>query len=201
VYRFGFTLRPGRFRTFAGRRLPNAEREPPPDPNYTRRRFGGRQPLCGIGVKSLIERTSIPAAARARMADSRPEPGPLTRTSTLRTPWSRAMLAAFEAACCAANGVPLREPRNPSDPELFQEITFPDGSEIVTIVLLKEAWTCTRPWGTCLRSFFLKVFFFPFLSGALAPDAAAAGFAILSSQFLRSRFSVALRILQQRAEH
>ncbi len=30
------------------------------------------------------------------------------------------MLAAFEAACCAAKGVPLREPRKPSEPELFQ---------------------------------------------------------------------------------
>src|SRR5438309_11762018 len=53
---------------------------------YTLRRFGGRQPLCGIGVTSRIERTSIPDAANARTADSRPEPGPLTRTSTLRTP-------------------------------------------------------------------------------------------------------------------
>src|SRR5271165_5269753 len=53
---------------------------------YTLRRFGGLQPLCGIGVVSLIERTSIPAEASARTADSRPDPGPLTRTSTLRTP-------------------------------------------------------------------------------------------------------------------
>ncbi len=30
------------------------------------------------------------------------------------------MLAAFDAACCAAKGVPLREPRKPSEPELFQ---------------------------------------------------------------------------------
>ena len=35
------------------------------------------------------------------------------------------MLAAFEAACCAANGVPLRDPRKPSDPELFQDRTLP----------------------------------------------------------------------------
>src|SRR5262252_131312 len=53
---------------------------------YTLRRFGGRHPLWGIGVTSRIERTSIPAAAKARTADSRPDPGPLTRTSTLRTP-------------------------------------------------------------------------------------------------------------------
>src|SRR5690242_21390119 len=87
------------------------------------------------------------------------------------------MLAAFEAACCAANGVPLRDPRKPSEPELFQESTFPFGSVMVTIVLLNEAWMCTTPNETCLRSFFLKVFFLPFFSGAAAP-VAAAGFAM-----------------------
>src|SRR5208283_1746171 len=35
------------------------------------------------------------------------------------------MLAAFEAACCAANGVPLRDPRKPSEPELFHASTLP----------------------------------------------------------------------------
>src|SRR5271167_3321933 len=94
------------------------------------------------------------------------------------------MLAAFDAACCAANGVPLRDPRNPSEPELFHDSTLPDISVIVTMVLLKEACTCTSPCGTCLRSFFLNVFFLPFFSGAGAPPAAT-GFAIfkvLSSQ-------------------
>src|ERR1700722_15103161 len=90
------------------------------------------------------------------------------------------MLAAFEAACCAANGVPLRDPRKPSAPELFHDNTLPDISVMVTIVLLKEACTCTSPWGTCLRSFFLKVFFLPFFSGAAAPPAAA-GFLLLPS--------------------
>src|SRR5580704_4255610 len=109
--------------------------------NKTRSRFGGRHPLCGMGVTSRMERTSIPDDANARTADSRPEPGPLTRTSTLRTPWSRAMLAAFEAACCAANGVPLRDPRKPSDPELFHDRTLPFMSVMVTMVLLKDACT------------------------------------------------------------
>src|SRR6516165_9750042 len=120
----------------------------------------------------------MPAAANARMADSRPEPGPLTRTSTERRPCSRARLAAFIAACWAANGVPLRDPRKPREPELFHDRTLPAGSEMVTMVLLKEAWMCATPCDTCLRSFFLKVFFLPFLSGAAAPPAAAAGFAI-----------------------
>src|SRR5438477_6312145 len=102
------------------------------------------------------------------------------------------MLAAFDAACCAANGVPLRDPRKPSEPELFHEITLPAISVMVTIVLLKEACTCTSPCGMCLRSFFLNVFFLPFFSGAAAPPAAAgfamSEFSVLSSQFARFAF-------------
>ncbi len=108
--------------------------------HQTLRRFGGRQPLCGMGVTSRMLRTSMPAAARARIADSRPEPGPATRTSTERRPWSRAALAALTAACCAANGVPLREPRKPSEPELFQLSVLPCWSVMVTMVLLNVAW-------------------------------------------------------------
>src|SRR6267143_3580767 len=68
--------------------------------SYTRRRFGGRQPLCGIGVTSRITTMWSPAAASARTADSRPEPGPFTRTSTLFIPyWSRATPAAASEAC------------------------------------------------------------------------------------------------------
>src|SRR3989454_4713787 len=71
--------------------------------HQTRRRFGGRQPLCGIGVTSRIRTMCSPAAARARTADSRPEPGPFTRTSTLFMPyWARATPAAAREACCAA---------------------------------------------------------------------------------------------------
>ena len=44
----------------------------------TRRRLGGRHPLCGMGVTSVIALTSRPAAWRERMACSRPAPGPLT---------------------------------------------------------------------------------------------------------------------------
>ena len=38
-----------------------------------------------------------------------------------------ALLAAVSDACCAANGVPLRDPRKPSEPELDQATTFPIG--------------------------------------------------------------------------
>src|SRR5665213_4579566 len=51
--------------------------------NQTRRFLGGRQPLCGMAVVSRIDRTSSPAVASARTADSRPEPGPLTRLSLI----------------------------------------------------------------------------------------------------------------------
>src|SRR5207253_7426292 len=74
---------------------------------YTLRRFGGRQPLCGIGVVSRMVVTRIPALLIARIADSRPLPGPFTRTSHCCMPDSIALRAASYAACCAANGVPL----------------------------------------------------------------------------------------------
>src|SRR6185437_13348314 len=84
------------------------------------------------------------------------------------------------AACCAAKGVPLREPRKPSDPELFHESTLPCVSEMVTMVLLNDAWMCATPCGTCLRSLRLNCFFLPFFSGAAgAPAAGVVGFAMI----------------------
>src|SRR4029079_8136267 len=84
--------------------------------DQTRRRFGGRQPLCGIGVTSRMSEILNPAACSARRADSRPDPGPFTYTATARIPCSIAFLAASSAASCAANGVDLREPLNPRTP-------------------------------------------------------------------------------------
>src|SRR5262245_51289589 len=108
----------------------------------TRRRLGGRQPLCGIGVTSRITTMCKPAAAKARTADSRPEPGPWTRTSTdLRPYWSRALLAALSEACWAAYGVPLREPLKPMAPAEDQQSVRPSVSVIVICVLLNDAAT------------------------------------------------------------
>ena len=84
--------------------------------NYTRLRLGGRHPLCGIGVTSRIDFTSMPTVCSARIADSRPAPGPLTFTSSDRRPYAFAALAAAIAACVAANGVPFRDPLNPIPP-------------------------------------------------------------------------------------
>src|SRR3954465_15271337 len=109
------------------------------------RRLGWRQPLWGTGVTSLMDVTSMPVDWMLRTAVSRPEPGPLTRTSTRRIPCSIAARAAFSAAIWAANGVDLREPLNPTLPADAHEITLPSLSVMVTIVLLNELLMCATP--------------------------------------------------------
>ena len=64
----------------------------------TRRRLGGRTPLCGIDVTSRSAVIVKPTACSARSADSRPAPGPFTSTSSVRTPCSAAFLPASSAA-------------------------------------------------------------------------------------------------------
>src|SRR5437588_7182693 len=104
---------------------------------YTRRRLGARQPLCGMGVTSRIAVTFRPTVCSARSADSRPAPGPLTSTSSVRMPCSTAFFAASSAVTCAAYGVDLREPLKPSDPAADHDTALPLPSVIVTIVLWK----------------------------------------------------------------
>src|SRR6185437_8118896 len=106
-----------------------------------------------------------PQLLSARTADSRPGPGPPTRTSTFFTPCSCAATPAFSAATCAANGVLLRDPRKPQPPDVAQDSVLPWRSVIVMIVLLNEACTCAIASSTFLRAFF------GFLA-ALAPPAA-----------------------------
>src|SRR5918998_5286769 len=117
-----------------------------------RRFFGGRQPLCGTGVTSEMLVILKPTALSARTADSRPGPGPLIRTSIFFTPDSAARRPACSAATCAANGVDLREPLKPCDPELDQAMVFPWASVIVIMVLLKLAFTCATPAVMFFRS-------------------------------------------------
>src|SRR3954447_14091303 len=136
-----------------------------------------------------MARTSMPAVDSARTADSRPDPGPLTRTSTTRSPLSPALLAAVRAACCAANGVPLRDPRKPSEPALDHESVLPSWSEMVTMVLLNVACTCTTPVWTTRFSFFLKLFFLPAFAGAFAIRLR------LPRRFLLVRYGAAARSL------
>ena len=87
----------------------------------------------------------MPIVWSARIADSRPAPGPFTRTSTVRIPNAFAAFPAAIAACVAANGVPLRDPLKPMPPALDHATTFPSGSVIVIVVLLNDAWMCASP--------------------------------------------------------
>src|SRR3954464_2886393 len=89
---------------------------------------------------ALIER---PEACKAVMALSRPEPGPLTLTSTSLTPNLVAAEAHVSAARWAANGVLLRLPLKPTVPDEAQHSASPFGSVIVTVVLLNVALICT----------------------------------------------------------
>src|SRR6516165_8873088 len=88
------------------------------------------------------------------MADSRPEPGPLTRTSISFKPNLAARSAAVSAARWAANGVLLRLPLNPTVPAEAKQSVSPLVSVIVTMVLLKVALMWATPRLTlrrCLR--------------------------------------------------
>src|SRR5208283_1369402 len=95
--------------------------------NQTRRFLGGRQPLCGSGVTSSMALIDSPDAWMAVMALSRPDPGPLTLTSTSLTPYFVAVAAAVSAARCAANGVLLRVPLNPTVSDEAQHNASPLG--------------------------------------------------------------------------
>jgi len=65
---------------------------------YTLLLLGGRHPLCGNGVTSMISVTSIPALCIVLIADSLPLPGPFTYTLTFLSPASYATLAQSSAA-------------------------------------------------------------------------------------------------------
>jgi hypothetical protein len=85
---------------------------------------------------STILVTAKPAAWSERIADSRPEPGPLIRTSICRIPFSIARRAACSAVKPAANGVLFRDPGKPKEPPEAQAMVVPSGSVMVTMVLL-----------------------------------------------------------------
>src|SRR5690606_23787364 len=79
------------------------------------------------------------------MADSRPEPGPCTRTCTRRIPMDIASRAACSAATVAANGVLFFDPLKPALPADPHVTALPRASVMVIVVLLKVACTCATP--------------------------------------------------------
>src|SRR6185503_2248527 len=91
------------------------------------------------------------------IADSRPEPGPCTRTCTRLTPRPSASRAHCSAATVAANGVLFLEPLKPALPEEPQDTAFPCVSVIVTVVLLKVAAMCATPSASTTRFAFFPV--------------------------------------------
>src|SRR2546421_2502635 len=120
--------------------------------HYTRRLLRGRTPLCACGVTSFTPRISRPAACSERIAVSRPEPGPFTKTSTFCNPCSMPLRAHESAVTCAANGVDLREPLNPAEPADSHAITLPSLSVSATIVLLNDVLMCAWPMAMFLRT-------------------------------------------------
>src|SRR3954469_4179163 len=101
--------------------------------------------------------TWSPAAASAWIADSRPEPGPCTRTWTRRTPSVTASRPACSAATVAANGVDFLEPLKPALPDDPHDTAFPRASVIVIIVLLNVALTWAMPSASTTRFDFFAV--------------------------------------------
>src|SRR6516165_8735838 len=95
---------------------------------------------------------TMPAACRAVMADSRPEPGPLTRTSISFRPNLVAFSAQVSAARWAAKGVLLRLPLKPTVPAEAKQSVSPLGSVMVTMVLLKVALMWATPRLTLRRA-------------------------------------------------
>ena len=91
-------------------------------------------------MTSLMERTRTEVPWIARMAASRPGPGPLTKMSTSCSPKLIAAAMTCSAATLAAKGVLFLDPLKPDAPALLPITALPSWSEIVTIVLLKEAW-------------------------------------------------------------
>jgi hypothetical protein len=94
-----------------------------------------------------------------RIADSLPEPGPLTKTSTSFTPRSSAFFAALSAAMPAAKGVDFFEPLKPELPVDAHVSVLPSLSVMVTMVLLNDASMWAMPLVTVRNNFLLFLAF------------------------------------------
>src|ERR671914_2465943 len=92
-----------------------------------------------MGVTSRIETTRRPTEASAWIADSRPLPGPWTRTCTRRSPRFMASRPQFSAATVAANGVDFLDPLKPAFPADPHASALPRMSVMVMSRLLNVA--------------------------------------------------------------
>src|SRR5437762_10291715 len=104
-----------------------------------------------------MDLTWRPAVASAWIADSRPLPGPCTRTWTRFTPRPIASRAHCSAATVAAKGVLFFDPLKPALPDEPHATVLPWLSVIVTVVLLKVAAICAIPSASTTRFVFLPV--------------------------------------------
>src|SRR5919112_996773 len=120
-----------------------------------------------------MDTTRSPTDASAWMADSRPLPGPCTRTCTRRRPRFMASRPQFSAATVAANGVDFLEPLNPALPADPQASALPRMSVIVMSRLLNVAKMWAMPSDSTT--------FLPRLAGAFA---GAGAVILLLSHFL-----------------
>ena len=101
---------------------------------------------AGMGVTSLIIVTSRPAVCRARIAASRPEPGPLTiDLDGLQTVLHGGLGGRLGCGLSREGGGLFLLPRKPMPPAEAQEMALPLVSVMVTMVLLKEELICTAP--------------------------------------------------------
>ena len=102
--------------------------------------------------RDVLDRLDLqPAVASAWIADSRPVPGPCTRTCTRFTPSPSASRAHCSAATVAANGVDFLDPLKPALPDEPQATVLPCMSVIVMVVLLNVAVMCAMPSASTTR--------------------------------------------------
>src|SRR5688572_26918446 len=92
-----------------------------------------------------MDTTRSPTEASAWMADSRPLPGPCTRTCTRRSPRFIASRPQFSAATVAANGVDFLEPLKPALPADPHASALPRMSVMVMSRLLNVAEMWAMP--------------------------------------------------------
>jgi hypothetical protein len=121
----------------------------------TRRFFGGRQPLCGIGVTSVMLVTLKPALVQRAHGGLTAWAWSLDVDVEIHHAEFLRRAPARDAATCAANGVLLREPRKPEPPAVAHASALPWRSVIVMMVLLKDAWTWAIPSATCFLDLLL----------------------------------------------